>query len=717
MTTNIQDAVVKLADGVKIVSGDELDAAITNINSVGAVLPVLKTSTGIESLIKIDETYNSEQSPKNTLMGLRRTTPPLVQKTTKQFATLNKLFGDMTTGKRLHFLTASFFKTDDKTIYTYSTHNEPIELLKEFSEYYNIDFGQKANAKIIEWSGKSDNKKIINNFTKLINIVYVICKILKKYFEEAPGGSVKQKYAKKQGPYQYSIAFIKFIDGEISSTKDKIISSEYTGYSFIDDNDNYISENSKEIHKNLKEFDTATLLQKLLEPTKDVENKVISRQNLPNEIIRTLVKLKILLKETVGTILDPYVFTHKAMTREGDMDVNIQNYQYLADALFTTSLSNVKYNTESKRETQREFIENFKKGPVEQCIKIVDDFDKEIKKLTQLLLPISNSMVEKLEVLKDAFEQSMEQSKKISAGINDETINGEIGTYLSEYKLINERIEQVRKNKRDKIAKAEEQAETIIQLKAEVESGKIPDNAKIIVKRNELDEHYKYAVEKLKGFIELYKEKETEYNTTFAEFKTYIDNAQKALISNDISVIYKSISELEKAKPLLKIIKELQKNNTKTIKDYGILLEKSNEKIRKYELELGALTSSDVESKIIEEHNFNEHSVNADEYSDTTINDLITGLMVMAKNLSQAQEAKKTEAKTMEEALSRSSARRSSHQFGYGIKGGGSNTKELRQKLNTMSIKQLKRLSDKKYIEYGNKNTIKSLINNYMKHI
>ena len=49
--------------------------------------------------------------------------------------------------------------------------------------------------------------------------------------------------------------------------------------------------------------------------------------------------------------------------------------------------------------------------------------------------------------------------------------------------------------------------------------------------------------------------------------------------------------------------------------------------------------------------------------------------------------------------------------------GGKSNKKELRQKLNTMSIKQLKRLSDKNNIEYGNKNTIKSLINNYMKHI
>lgn len=49
--------------------------------------------------------------------------------------------------------------------------------------------------------------------------------------------------------------------------------------------------------------------------------------------------------------------------------------------------------------------------------------------------------------------------------------------------------------------------------------------------------------------------------------------------------------------------------------------------------------------------------------------------------------------------------------------GGGNNTKELRKKLNTMSIKQLKRLSDNKHIEYGNKNTIKSLINNYIKHI
>ena len=49
--------------------------------------------------------------------------------------------------------------------------------------------------------------------------------------------------------------------------------------------------------------------------------------------------------------------------------------------------------------------------------------------------------------------------------------------------------------------------------------------------------------------------------------------------------------------------------------------------------------------------------------------------------------------------------------------GGENNTKELRKKLNTMSIKQLKILSDKNHIKYGNKNTIKSLINNYMKHI
>ena len=49
--------------------------------------------------------------------------------------------------------------------------------------------------------------------------------------------------------------------------------------------------------------------------------------------------------------------------------------------------------------------------------------------------------------------------------------------------------------------------------------------------------------------------------------------------------------------------------------------------------------------------------------------------------------------------------------------GGKSNIKELRKKLNTMSIKQLKRLSTKNNIEYGNINTIKSLINNYIKHI
>ena len=86
-----------------------------------------------------------------------------------QFTKFDKLFGDEKNGKRLHFLKASFLKTDDNTIYTYSEHQTPMELVEDFSEYYAIEFNNRRNTDLKTMS-------TTNNLMKLINILFVFCK-------------------------------------------------------------------------------------------------------------------------------------------------------------------------------------------------------------------------------------------------------------------------------------------------------------------------------------------------------------------------------------------------------------------------------------------------------------------------------------------------------------------------------------------------------------
>ena len=661
-----------------------------------------------------------------------------------EFKKFNQLFGQEKTGKRLHFLKASFLKTDDDTIYTYSEHRPPMLLLGDFYEYYNIDFGQKTNAEIIKWLINADNKQKINDFTKLINIVYVICKIFKKYFED-PDGNLKKKYRKKQAPYIYSKVFINFIDNEIHSTKDKIISREYTENPFINDDNDYVPNESKEKHENLKIFDISTLLQSLPEATTAFQNTGIHRLNLPNEIIRTLVNLSTLLNETLNTILDPNIFTHKSSNSDDDMDVNIQNYQYLADALFITSLTTDEYKTQDNQSKVGDFITKFNKGPLAKCIEIVHDFRDAIKTLTQELNTISVSMVNKLDILKYVFEDLMKQSKKISVLITIDD-SPEISEYFKANKLIvkdlqksqttrsEARAENKRKKEEDMRKNADkdkEQIEQIAKLKKAVESGKSVNAANIIVISNELNEYHGGAVNKLKAFITLYNNNAVIYNEALEEIKTYIDNTYDARDSDDILKIYEGLSDLEKAKPLLIKIKELQTENATTNEEYLFLLKESNEKIAEYESRLAELTGENVDSKKIEEHNFPIMNVKPDEYSESNIAHLELKLKEMVTSIDAEKEKEREIEREREIEIERERKRRETDELFTQAKtekndlrrtksltgAGGNNTKELRQKLNTMSIKQLKRLSDKKYIEYGKKNTIKSLINNYMKHI
>jgi len=102
------------------------------------------------------------------------------------FKKFNSLFDKEEKGKRLHFLKASFFKTDEKTIYTYSEHRTPMELVEDFPEYYKNVFERDIVLEVNSMlSDKSNNiNSNIKRFVTIINIIYLLCKKIKDYLEE-----------------------------------------------------------------------------------------------------------------------------------------------------------------------------------------------------------------------------------------------------------------------------------------------------------------------------------------------------------------------------------------------------------------------------------------------------------------------------------------------------------------------------------------------------
>lgn len=87
------------------------------------------------------------------------------------FNKFNKIFEKKNTRKSLQFLKASFFKTDESTIYTYSEHRSPIELVEDFSEYYDIIINEQR----ITYLKSIEEESVIDDFMKFINIIYHLC--------------------------------------------------------------------------------------------------------------------------------------------------------------------------------------------------------------------------------------------------------------------------------------------------------------------------------------------------------------------------------------------------------------------------------------------------------------------------------------------------------------------------------------------------------------
>ena len=139
-----------LPHGVTIAQTDR------SIEVIQKIIPDVKIDSSA-SLIKI-----SKETIK-TKIGLK-----------SAFTKINELFGEEKTGKSLHFLKASFFKTDDKTIYTYSEHRTPMQLVEDFSEYYRIELNNQRNTYFLKnIENYSDGMTATNKFMKLINILYI----------------------------------------------------------------------------------------------------------------------------------------------------------------------------------------------------------------------------------------------------------------------------------------------------------------------------------------------------------------------------------------------------------------------------------------------------------------------------------------------------------------------------------------------------------------
>lgn len=816
----------KLPNGVVEVKDDDKENVVNNINDI----------TG-SNLIKTDI---------NTLLQIKRTTYKQPNRT-ETFNKFSELF-DEEKGKSLHFLKASFFKTDKNTIYTHSEHRIPTQLVEDFSEYYANEFERNIVSGVNSKLQEDDFKQSIKAFVTLINIIYLLCKKIEDYL----GGEV-QREIKALNKKELNIVtdIIRLLDEPINgsqSLKEIFITEIYAG-----DNSDL-----KDINDGAKIDDEAIFDIKSLSKTKNISLKfIINKLYVLHNYLN-----KIIIAGSAINIFKPDLYNERS-----GKNLNYNNYLYLYNAI-RKNLKNLKEQPQTETEFNKikpikdksdksdigdnlnvlteiiiEVLNKFnvkitelymalpdilnnnaliidtvlqdlqskiEKVKTDNQYKSIDDINEDVNTKIQKLKDSATSDVESEEVRKrDAemvkgFKREMEklesdfktEFKKVEASYNDN---------LEEYKTQTTKIESIINSAQELsdgsaiiteeqyIAKTEEleslttkindnevllgqvnayatQADMLID-ETTVEFNKL--NTRLTGHGESAAENFVASKERLAQITDAIADYKTAQSTLIASIKDNYtarrskeslivaiekllkenddtqegfkqDHDSKAAeitdvvnnINNNIKKINEILSDDENTDftTVKKLVEELKTNITnynEFIKEAKNIFNNAKKANDKATVELVPLNKQlntnygDVE-KTINPFSISDINKNTKYRKDLTniIQRLETKEAEYAQKIIEQQEtAKKTKLVTLAQArvkgyLARKKAAilKEEQKQIPGL-GGGNNTKELRQKLNTMSIKQLKRLSDKKHIEYGNKNTIKSLINNYMKHI
>jgi len=544
------------------------------------------------------------------LIKISKKSSSFMGKDIQEFDKFDKLFGNEKTGKSLQFLKASFLKTDDNTIYTYSEHRTPMELVEDFSEYYTIEFNNRGNTDLKDFN---DDMKATNNLMKLINILFVFCKNTGDKFSITA--------------IAYSKIIHKCIIDKHLEVNDKLNQEDKNKKKLLLLNDGL---NPLDDTEELKSYDISTIL---------LDNNKIN----PYEIFKSIKEIDELL----------YAIIEKIFTGFDETDDDETN------------------KIKSKLEKA-----------IKACFSDIDDLkDEDISFINMK----GNDYIKLYKNISEKFKASLdtlELDKKISA---EKAI---LELLITKIDKLRDNINQLNKNItsdhestdfKDIIANAEKTINEIIYNEADEKIKELYNrsyyidinnyqntNEKIVKLYNELKENIK------KGSDDKVKKFETDINY----LETLINGNKDKFFKLD-SIYHKEVEIINKANEKIKGVG----NNEGIFK----LFSKPSKQV--YE---GLLTGVPQNQSYI-------------------LTSEIPDYIALLKSYITIEETKEEDARKKKEREDQGT----SNQAG----GIGNNTKELRKKLNTMSIKQLKILSDKNHIKYGNKNTIKSLINNYMKHI
>ena len=477
--------------------------------------------------------------------------------------------------------------------------------------------------------------------------------------------------------------------------KDIFITKFYTGDSIeLKDIKNGKKIDDKDI------FDIISLSKTKNISLKIIINKLYVLSNYLNKIIK---------EDSTINIFKPELY-HK---RSGK-DLNYNNYTYLYDAI-------------------RNNLENLKEQPQKE-----EDFDKDFTKIED---KSEKSVIgNNLQVLTYTIIDVLTNFNESITSLNNTIYSILTNNILIIDKVLMDLQSKIDKVKTDNKYKTESEIEEDVNTKIQ----ELTDSATTDETTFKDTKTKEQVIIGFKGQIEQLK---SVFYKKFKEFKNIYDT-KKAESQSQKDYIMSIIGKAQQLSDGSAIIEKKQYNNI--TKD----LESLTAKFDDYEELVGQINAEVAKaSQLIDETRQNLNFLNSkleregesviESFVDTIeplleikVSDEIAGYKTTQSNLFASIKDKydtyitkqiegRKAATTIQSAIRRTKLNakyanyRNEPEYGEPDYGGGgkSNIKELRKKLNTMSIKQLKRLSTKNNIEYGNINTIKSLINNYIKHI
>jgi len=523
-----------------------------------------------------------------------------------------------------------------------------------------------------------------------------LIRVLKDYLEEKERSEEIIALNKKEVSFvTYIIDLFEKNVNDSQKLKDIFITKFYTGDS-IDLKD--IKNGKKIDDKDI--FDIISLSKTKNISLKIIINKLYVLSNYLNKIIK---------EDSTINIFKPELY-HK---RSGK-DLNYNNYTYLYDAI-------------------RNNLENLKEQPQKE-----EDFDKDFTKIED---KSEKSVIgNNLQVLTYTIIDVLTNFNESITSLNNTIYSILTNNILIIDKVLMDLQSKIDKVKTDNKYKTESEIEEDVNTKIQ----ELTDSATTDETTFKDTKTKEQVIIGFKGQIEQLK---SVFYKKFKEFKNIYDT-KKAESQSQKDYIMSIIGKAQQLSDGSAIIEKKQYNNI--TKD----LESLTAKFDDYEELVGQINAEVAKaSQLIDETRQNLNFLNSkleregesviESFVDTIeplleikVSDEIAGYKTTQSNLFASIKDKydtyitkqiegRKAATTIQSAIRRTKLNakyanyRNEPEYGEPDYGGGgkSNIKELRKKLNTMSIKQLKRLSTKNNIEYGNINTIKSLINNYIKHI